>query len=308
MVIPVSPDNTMITRAKAEFFLLTTTLIWGSTFVAMKIGMTGMSALMLIASRFAMTSLFFLLFFHRKVFPIPMSSLVKGVILGLFLFLGFVAQTVGLNYTTASKSSFITSVMVVFVPMLQYVIERRPPTVGNILGILVVCTGLWLLTSPAGSTVNIGDALTMVCAVLFAFYLVYLDIVSKEMGEIQLTFLQVSTCAVLAWGGVLLTEKPTIPSSRDSLLALGYLTIFATLITTFVQTKYQKHTTPTRAAIIFTIEPVFASIFAFLILGEQIGAPGILGGGLIVAGVLLSELSDSIPGLGKAARRQDRFT
>ena len=302
MVIPVPPDNAMITRAKSEFFLLTTTLIWGSTFVAMKIGMTGMSALMLIASRFAMTSLFFLFFFHRKVFPIPLSALVKGVILGSFLFLGFVAQTVGLNYTTASKSSFITSVMVVFVPILQYVIERRPPTAGNILGILVVCTGLWLLTSPAGSTVNIGDALTMVCAVLFAFYLVYLDIVSKEMGEIQLTFLQVSTCAVLAWGGVLLTEKPTIPSSQEALLALCYLTIFATLITTFVQTKYQKHTTPTRAAIIFTIEPVFASIFAFLILGEQIGALGIVGGALIVGGVLLSELSDSIPGLGKAAR------
>jgi len=288
-------------RSRAETFLLATTLIWGGTFVAMKIGLTGMSAMMLIALRFTIAAFVFLLFLSRKIFPISQTAAKKGALLGVILFLGFVAQTTGLYYTSASKSSFITSMMVVFAPFLQVVLERRPPTVGNLLGVLIICVGLWFLTSPAGSEMNVGDVLTLVCSILFGLYIVYLDIISKEIGAFQLTFLQVATCALLAWTVIGVVETPTFEFSLSSLAALGYLTVFATLLTTTIQTAYQKDTTPTRAAIIFTIEPVFACIFAFLVLGENIGGWGFLGGTLIISGVLLSELSDSLPGLSRPA-------
>jgi len=295
----------MTNRSRAELFLLSTTLIWGSTFVAAKIGMTGMSAMQLIALRFTMASILFLFIFRGKVLPASRESLLQGALLGLLLFLGFVAQTVGLNYTTASKSSFITSMMVVVVPLLQFLIEHRPPTMGNVVGVVIVCSGLWLMTSPSGSEFSLGDALTLACAVLFGLYVVYLDIVSKRMTVGQLSFIQVSICAVLGWAGVMVIEDMKFPASSISLIALVYLTIFATVLTTYIQTKFQKDTTPTRAAIIFTIEPVFASLFAFAILNERIGVAGVVGGALIIAGILFSELSDSIPAFKESITGRD---
>jgi len=287
-------------RSKAEAALLATTLIWGGTFVAMKLALQGFSPLLMVAIRFLIAALLFLLLFWHKIFPIHRASLLKGTILGLFLFLGFVSQTFGLKFTTASKSAFITALMVVGVPLLQLIIERRPPKLGNIIGVVIVSVGLWFLTSPTGTEFNVGDALTLVCACMFAMYIVYLDVVSQEMTALQLTFLQTAATAVLAWISVSFFEPIQFNISSESVLSLLYLTLFATVGTTYIQTRFQKDTTPTRAAIIFTIEPIFASLIAYAILDEQLGPWGVFGGALIVTGVLLSELSDSIPLLNRS--------
>jgi drug/metabolite transporter (DMT)-like permease len=285
----------MTPKTRAELALLATTLIWGNTFVAMKFILIDTTPLMNVATRFSAAGLIFLVLFGRVLFPIPRPSVAKGAILGLFLFLGFISQNIGLQYTTASKSAFITGMMVVFVPLLQIIVERRAPKLGNIVGVALVAVGLWFLTSPSGSEFNIGDALTIGCAIVFAVYIVYLDVISKEMTAPRLTFLQIASCAVYGWIAVLLTETPTLAMSSTSFIALAYLTLLATVLTTYVQTRFQKDTTPTKAAIIFSIEPVIASVSAYFILGEELGAFGILGGSLIVGGVLVSELSDSIP-------------
>jgi drug/metabolite transporter (DMT)-like permease len=287
------------TRRKAEAALLATTLIWGSTFTVVKLGMQEMSPILLIVVRFACASVFFLLFFRRQLFPISPPAIIKGTILGFFLFLGFVFQNVGMVYTTASKSAFITSMMVVFVPLLQFIVERRSPNLGNILGVVIVTAGLWFLTQPTGSSFNIGDALTLGCALVFAIYIVYLDVVSQEITTPRLTFLQMASNAIFSVLAMVLFESVMFTVSALSLLSIAYLTVFATIISVWVQTRYQKDTTPTRAVIIFTIEPVIASVIAHLVLGEELGALGILGGGLIIGGVLVSQLSDVIPGLGK---------
>lgn len=289
----------MRTRRKAEAALLATTLIWGSTFTAVKLGMQEVSPIFLIVIRFALASVFFLFFFRRQLFPIGRAAIIKGTILGFFLFLGFVFQNVGMVYTTASKSAFITSMMVVFVPLLQFIVERRSPNLGNILGVVIVTAGLWFLTQPTGSAFNIGDALTLGCAVVFAIYIVYLDVVSQEITTPRLTFLQMASNALFSGITVMLFENVMFTVSALSLLTIAYLTVFATIISVWVQTRFQKDTTPTRAVIIFTVEPVIASVIAHLVLGEQLGMLGILGGGLIIGGVLLSELSEAIPGLGK---------
>lgn len=282
-------------KTRAEIALAGTTFIWGGTFAVVKIGMEDISPILLIAVRFVIAALALLLIAGRKIFPIPRPAIRKGILLGLFLFLGFVSQNIGLTITTASKSAFITGMMVLFVPMLQFVIERKAPMLGNALGIAVVALGLWLLTSPEGSAFNAGDALNLVCSILFAIYIVYLDVVSKEMSTEQLLFLQLSSIAVFSVLAVLFFETPRFVVSTPSLLSIGYLTILATLFTTWVQTRFQKDTTPTRAVVIFSVEPVIASAVAYVLLGETLGALGVLGGALILAGVLLSELSDSIP-------------
>jgi len=218
----------------------------------------------------------------------------------MFLFLGFVTQNVGLTITTASKSAFITGMMVVFVPLLQFVIERRAPKVGNVVGVLVVSAGLWFLTSPDGSSFNAGDALTLVCAVLFAVYIVYLDVVSKETTTMQLVFMQFSSMAIFSLVALGLFEIPRLTLTGRSVSVLVYLTFLATMLTTYVQTRFQKETTPTRAVIIFSIEPVIAAIVAYVLLGERMGEMGIVGGAMIITGVLVSELSDSIPVLNRS--------
>jgi drug/metabolite transporter (DMT)-like permease len=290
----------MTAKTKAEAALAATTLVWGGTFAIVKIGMEGVSPILMVAIRFVAATFLLLLLFHRKIFPIPFPAVQKACLLGLFLFLGFVTQNIGLAITTASKSAFITGMMVIFVPMLQFVIERRSPKVGNLLGVAIVSVGLWFLTSPAGSSFNAGDALTLLCALLFAIYIVYLDVVSKEMTTFQLLFVQLASMGVYSVVAVFLFESPRIDLTPRTVMILLYLTILATLMTTWVQTRFQKETTPTRAVVIFSVEPVIASIVAYLLLGETLGVLGVLGGGLIIAGVLISELSEMIPFLNRA--------
>ncbi|RPH33503.1 DMT family transporter [bacterium] len=290
----------MTQKSRAEAVLFTATLIWGSTFTGVKLILPEVPAVQMVFWRMAFASLVLLLIARTKLFPIRGTALVKGGILGTLLFLGFVTQNVGMNYTTASKSAFITGMMVVFVPLLQFIVERRAPKVGNVRGVVIVSVGLWFLTSPAGSGFNVGDALTLSCAFLFGIYIVYLDVVAHELTAMQLTFIQCATNAVLAFVGMLLFETVTFAWSGQTIAILAYLTLFATVITTYTQTRYQKDTTPTRAAVIFSIEPLIASVIAYFVLGERLGELGILGGALIILGVLTSELSDLIPVLSRS--------
>lgn len=260
-----------------------------------KIGLQNISPLLFVAIRFLVGSTILTIIFFKRIRSIDKGTLQKGAILGTLLCLGFGAQTIGLNYTTASKSGFITGMLVVFTPLMQIIIERKVPSIGNFLGVGLVTLGLYFLTSPKGAEFNFGDGLTLVCALLFAIYIVYLDVVSKETDIFHLTYLQILTTGVLSLVMAILFENVRIVPTPNLLLSFAYLTVFATLLTTYVQTRYQRDTTPTRAAIIFSLEPVVSAVLAYVILGEVIGSLGVVGGGFIVTGLLISELSDEIP-------------
>lgn len=284
-------------RRKAEFLLFLTTFVWASTFVSNKIVLMEVSPFLLTTVRFALATAIAFAVSYRHILALDRDALKKGTILGLLLSIGFIIQTFGLQQTSASKSAFITGMLVVFTPIAQVVIERRAPKLGNVVGIVFVSVGLWFLTSPAGSAFNTGDGLTLIAAVLFALYIVYLDVFTKELphegGVAQLFFLQLMVTLLVALIGTVLFENFSFHPTRNALLLIIYLSIFATVISTFIQTKYQRETTPTRAALIFSIEPVIAALLAYLVLDERIGLLGIIGGALIVAGVLISEFSDS---------------
>jgi drug/metabolite transporter (DMT)-like permease len=283
----------MNSKTRAELFLLSITLIWGSTFALSKYLLDTISPLFYIGVRFSLALVIFAVLAYGRVIATTKDAFIKGGILGVLLFSGFAAQTIGLQYTGASKSAFITGMMVVFTPICQIVIERRAPKVGNIIGILLVMIGLYLLTSPAGSEFNLGDGLNLLCAITFALYIVYLDVFSKGQDPVHLTVAQFVVCAVLGLIAAFLFEPVRFHPTAGAYGALLYLTIFATVIALFVQTRYQKDTTPTRSAVIFSIEPVLAAGFAYVVLGEVLGTAGMVGGGLIVGGVLVSELSPS---------------
>lgn len=291
----------MTIQTRAEAALLATTIIWGSTFVFVKIGLADISPVLMTGVRFLLAAATFFVLFARELFPFTPQEFLRGFVLGLFLFLGFIAQNIGLTITTASKSAFITSLMVVFVPIIQFLVEKRSPTWGNILGIIVVLAGLWLMTSPSGGGFNVGDALTLGCAILFAYYIVYLDIASRIVPVAKLVFLQTFVAGICGLLSAVALEDMRFVPTVSMITSLSYLTVLATVLTTYVQTRFQKDTTPTRAAIIFTVEPVWASAFAALVLAERLGWVEIGGAALILTGVLISELSLSISGLNKPA-------
>ena len=273
--------------------MLICTLIWGGTFIVTKGGLNDISPMLLVAIRYGLAALIFVPLVFKYLRGMNASTWRYGILLGFLMFGGIITQTIGLQNTTASKSSFITAMSVVLTPLCQIWIERRLPKAGNWLGIAFVTFGLYLLTSPGGGAFNRGDAWTLFCAVLFAFYIVFVDLFSKKSPPVQLAAIQMITVAALAGFGALFEGAhwhPTGPLAG----AIIYLALPATVFTLWAHNHYQRYSTPTRAAVIFTLEPLIASLIAYAVAGEQLHLLGWMGAALILAGLLISELSEKI--------------
>ncbi|MBI1803454.1 MAG: DMT family transporter [Ignavibacteriae bacterium] len=291
----------MSSQRRAELFLLSITIIWGSTFVITKSLLEAYPPYLYTAVRFLLSALILVPFFAKRIRATTRSAIRHGIVLGIFLFIGFVTQTVGLKYTTASKSAFFTGMLTVLTPIVHVIAQKYLPLqhrairVGNILGVALAGLGLYLLTSPVGGSFNVGDGLTLICALMFACYIVYLDYASSEPDMIQITFVMFLVCGLLASVFALGEEGVAVDFSTKYILAMLYLIVFATVITMALQNRYQGDTTPTRTAVIFAIEPVVAGIFAYVVRGEMIGVAGMIGGGMILLGLFASEFSDAVP-------------
>jgi drug/metabolite transporter (DMT)-like permease len=292
-------------RFTAEGALLLATTIWGATFVIVKIALNDVSPMLFVALRFSFAALVLLPFIIKSLKRIDKKTVYGGLLVGSFYFLGFASQTVGLNFTSATKSGFITGTFVVFTPIFQLIIEKRKPSKEGLVGVFLVLIGLVLLSSKGDTFLNVfkeigenfneGDFLTLLCAMFFALYIVYLDIESKKLDLMSLVFLQI---AVTGAGGFLFVlifsitgiEGVKFTFSYNLVFAILYTAILATILTTTLQTRYQKETTPTKASIIFSLEPIFSALVAFFVLNEKISNFRLLGCALIFTGLLVTEL------------------
>ncbi|MBR9973999.1 MAG: EamA family transporter [Bacteroidetes bacterium] len=275
---------------KADRYLLAITLIWGSTFTVTKFTLDDLPPLMLLGTRFLAAALMVGIYTWRDIKATTRRSLRAGLVLGAMLGAGFALQTVGLVETTASKAGFLTGTMVVFTPLLQLAIERRRPSTGNAISVLIVGAGLYLFTSPAGGEFNTGDLLVLFCAVVFAFYIVYLDVFTKERFDREIVFWQFVATSVISFAFSPFVDTTNPDFTPGAIGAVLYLAFFASTIAIFVQSKYQRETTPTKAAIIFTMEPVFAALIAYLVLAEVMSGIEALGAVIMFSGLLFSEL------------------
>lgn len=282
-------------RWQADSVLAFVALVWGATFVVVKQAITQISTLYFLSLRFSLASLCLLILFIPAFRRLPRQELISGLrggfITGLFLWSGYVLQTFGLLYTSAGNSGFLTGLYIVLVPVLGAIVYRQRPSMREVTGLTLAAAGMLTMTLPgtgARFAVNFGDLLTIGCAVAFAFHLLVLGYFSKR-ENVEAVALGQLACAALLSTCSLAVVKPVAHWSASVVLAIVLTAVFATALAFALQTWGQKHTTPTRTALIFALEPVFALVTA-LAFGEPLRWLAIAGGTLILAGILAVEL------------------
>ena len=282
-------------RVSGEALLVGVTIVWGATFSVTRGGLQFVSPLRLIAIRFIGSALIvapILALLGHKFW----KALLPGTILGLLLAVAYSLQTVGLQYTTAARSAFVTYLFAVLVPPLQRLMTDRRMSPGNLLGLAIVLLGTAILTRPwqAGGW-NRGDMLTLGAAVSLAFFVVLVDRFSRRHDPILFVPAEFAVAGVVAGVAALVAGATGIEPIRfvpnqELLLAIAFLSIIGTVGALGIQTVMQVRTTPIRATTIFALEPVFAAFFGRVMLAERMVPVEIAGALVIVVGVLISQL------------------
>jgi len=286
----INNSQNVPSKFRADIYLLGITIIWGASFVAVKAALDFSSPFLFLTLRFFLASAILFFLFRQKITEIDPVTLKAGLIIGLLVGIGYGSQTLGLVYTTASKSAFITGTFVILVPIFSIFFEKIIPRKLLWVGVAFAVTGLYLLTSPEGGEFNIGDKYTALGAVAFGAHTVALQIYSKRHDFIQLTFLQVIVTGFVGLLSTFLFETPIFEPNFTLISIIAGTAIFPTVLCFYILTKYQRYTSSTRAAIIYSFEPVTGALFAYLILGEILGFRGLFGAVLIFIGMLISEL------------------
>jgi drug/metabolite transporter (DMT)-like permease len=271
---------------KAEIILFSMTLIWGITFPLVKGAVATIPTFALLFIRFLISAVTLYPFIKIKT---DKPTIKAGIAVGLFLFLGMATQTVGLIYTTASKSGFITGLFVVFVPFVDYLFFKTKTTFLGISGVVAATVGIYLITNPKDGGFNYGDFLTLLSAVCYAFQIVLIDKFTKKHNFESIVFYQILTTVVLSLVcSFVFNESLGFRFSSQSVIALIVTGVLATTIAFMIQGKYQQQTTALRAGIIFSFEPLSALFFSYILLSETMGATAIAGGFFIVSGIIMA--------------------
>ena len=272
--------------------LLAITVIWGWTFVLVKQGMTEVGPLSFLAARFGVAFLVLAIMLHGTLRRIDRRSLMRGSVVGIALFLGYLFQTWGLVYTTATKSGLLTGLSVVIVPIAASMLLRKRVQLTVWLGTLFAAGGLFLLVAGKGQlgAMNKGDALTLACAVSFALHIVLVDRFVRRSDYRQLLLVQVGVVGLLSLIGAL-TMEPSVPALSGSLIEGILVTgVLATAVALYVLNRFQTSSTASYTAIILTMEPAFAALFGALLLGETMGPSQWMGGAMILMGMAIPSI------------------
>ncbi|EKN65611.1 hypothetical protein BABA_19301 [Neobacillus bataviensis LMG 21833] len=272
-----------------EIGLTIVAVIWGSGFVASAVSLDHFTPYQILAIRFLIGVILLGLVFFKKLKNIKKSTIMKGSIIGIFLYLAFALQTVGLVYTTPSKNAFLTAVNVVIVPFIAFFIFKRKMDKFELLGAMLAVTGIGVLSLRLSGGVNFGDFLTLLCAVGFAFHIFYTAQFVKDEDPVLLTIIQMAVAAVLGFIVVLFKGETHLTASFEGVSAVLYLGVFSTTIAFLLQTVAQKFTTETNAAIILSTEAFWGMVFSVIILNEELTVKMIAGAILILTAIIISE-------------------
>ena len=278
-------------RGQAEILLVTVTVFWGGTFPLVKEAIVDLPVMAFLWVRFALAAILLALLAGPKLKTLDRRGVKLGIFLGCLLFLSYLFQTWGLARTTSANTGFLTGLNVVWVPLLAGPLLRKPPAVGAKIGVFLALVGLFMLTWQTPWSLNPGDLLVFICSIFVALHILGLDAWTEGYNGLALTCVQITTMAVLSFFGSFFFEPVTWPRLWDQTLvvALVICSVFATVYAFWVMTSFQRLTTPTRAALIYTLEPVFAALASIWLLSETLTVIAWCGGALIVCGMAIAE-------------------
>lgn len=273
----------------ADMSLLLVAVMWGGGFIAVKGALDNITPFYMMAMRFSISVVIMLVVFRKKVKLITKNDLKWGTLVGLLLFLGFAAQTIGMQYTTAGKNAFLTGTNVVIVPFLYWIISKKRPDKYSLISAFLCFLGIGMLTLDGGIHLGLGDSLTLLCAVFFAAHIVSVGFFTETVDAISLVIIQLGAAAVFSIIAALIYEPMPPSLGSDTMFAIGYLAIFSTMIAFIIQNVAQKYTTSTHAAIILCLESVFGSILSVLVLNEIFTSKMVLGCLTIFIAIITTE-------------------
>ena len=280
----------------SELMLLLMTLIWGATFLFTKIGLESTGPYFYLVLRFGLAVALVLVFFGHKLNLKDTKLLKQGLILGTLYGVGFILQTLGLQHTTVQKSAFITGLAVVMTPFTTKIISNKKVQLFSKFAVVIAFIGLYLFANPDFSDINKGDLLTFFSTFCWAIFIPTLDkftyLNETKNLTYNLVFIQLFVMFLCGLVGFFIFESHNFYVNFNYKLieSIAFNGIVASFILMFIQTNFQKNTTPVKAAIIFSLEPLFATLFAYIAFHEILNDRETLGAIIIFCGALTSEL------------------
>jgi drug/metabolite transporter (DMT)-like permease len=286
---------------RSDLLFLLTSVIWGFAFVAQRIGMDNLGPFIFTGIRFALGGMCLIPFVigprprqTKKSTGSPASTqfpLAGGCLAGLVLFLGVSCQQVGIIWTTAGKAGFITGLYVVMVPVFG-IVRGQKTSFGTWMGGVVSMIGLSLLSVGGSFSLAPGDALVLVGAVFWAVHVQVIAVYSRRANPLKLAFVQFWVCSLLSLSVSLIMERSTLAGIYAATLPLLYGGLLSVGVAYTLQVVAQREAHPAHAAIILSLESVFAAVGGWILLGEVLSLKGLVGCGLMLAGMVSSQLSD----------------
>ncbi len=291
-----------ITIRQANLLLLLASVIWGLAFVAQRVGMRHMTPLAFNGVRFALGAAVLLPFVLKGLPGRPRQVRTKslghtvrsGLVAGLVLVVAATLQQYGVVFTTAGKAGFITSLYVVFVPILGLVIGQRT---GRYIwmGVGLSAVGLYLLSAKGLMGIALGDGLVLIGAVFWAVHVLVIGRLAQDVPVLELAFTQFVVVAVISLTGALIFETLTWQGIRGAAVPILYAGVLSVAVAYTLQVVGQTRAHPSHTAIILSLESVFAAVGGWLILSEDLGARAIAGCVLMLGGVLLAQFRSDEP-------------
>ena len=278
--------------------LILVTVIWGGGFVASDIALESMKPFQIMMVRFLLASVLMGIISlgqkNREEKSVDRAGAIRaGILMGIALFVGFSLQIIGLQYTTPSKNAFLTALNVVIVPFIAFIILKKKIGAKGIIGAILSVVGVALLSLNGNLTLGLGDALTLICAVGFAFQIFFTSEFVKKYPVSVLNMVQMITAFVLSAVSLVFFGETDFQVTTQGWLSVLYLGVISTTLCYLLQTACQRYVDETKAAIVLSMESVFGTIFSIIILHEVITLRMVIGCMIILTAVIISNLSDT---------------
>ncbi len=275
----------------ADLSLLFIAFIWGTTFAIVKDAIAIVPPFTFLALRFFLAAIVLALLFPKKLLQLNTFTFVSGTIVGLIFFTGYAFQTIGLQYTTASKAGFITGLSVIIVPILATILMKKPPTTGAIAGVVCATIGLALLSLNQHFSLEKGDAIILGCAFAFAIHILAVSKFTPHVDPVLFSLIQIITVSIVSGAFSCGTKSIAFDFNPKVIWALIITAPLATSLALVIQSAMQKCTTATRTALILSMEPVFSALFSYFYLHEHLTIRTITGCMLVFLGMILAEIT-----------------